>query len=40
MDLIGVRAGCTFKGFSDSNFNGNSITISAGAWDKWVVFAR
>jgi len=39
MDTIGVRAGCTFTGYSDSSFNGNRIDIKADFYDRWVVFA-
>jgi len=38
MDLIAVRDGCTFTGFSDSEFNGNSGVVTAKGWDRWVVF--
>jgi len=38
MDTIGIRAGCTFTGYSDSKFNGNRIDIKAGMYDRWVVF--
>ena len=40
MDLIGVRAGCTFTGFAGNGFTGNRATIRAEQWDRWVVFAR
>jgi len=40
MDTVGVKAGCTFTGFSDSSFNGNSVVLRAEQWDKWVVFAN
>jgi len=41
MDLIAVRAGCTFTGFTDSSFNGNSGVVAATqGWDRWVVFQR
>jgi len=39
MDTIGVRAGCTFTGYSDSSYNGNRIDIKADSYDRWVVFA-
>eukprot|EP00092_Neocalanus_flemingeri_P106556 GFUD01136724.1.p1 GENE.GFUD01136724.1~~GFUD01136724.1.p1 ORF type:complete len:712 (-),score=170.30 GFUD01136724.1:71-2206(-) len=39
MDTIGIRAGCTFTGYSDSSFNGNRIDIKADSYDRWVVFA-
>jgi len=40
MDLIAVRDGCTFTGFSDSEFNGNSGVVAANGWDRWVNFHR
>lgn len=41
MDLVAVRAGCLFTGFSSSDYSGNSVTVRAdGGADKWVVFAR
>jgi len=40
MDTIGVRAGCTFTGFSGSRFNGQSAKIAAGQYDRWIVFSR
>jgi len=41
MDLIAVRSGCTFTGFTDSSFNGNSGVVAATqGWDRWVVFQR
>jgi len=40
MDVVGVRAGCTFTGFSGSAFNGNSVMVRAEQWDHWVVFSR
>ena len=40
MDTVGVRAGCTFTGFSGSAFNGNSVMVRAEQWDHWVVFSR
>jgi len=40
MDLIAVRDGCTFTGFSDSQFNGNSGRVTANGKDRWVVFDR
>ena len=49
IDLIGVRAGCTFTGYSDSSFNGQRMTMRAqqgfdrwaGGWDpaRWEVLA-
>jgi len=39
MDTVGVRAGCTFTGYSDSKFNGDRIDIKADSYDRWVVFA-
>jgi len=40
IDMVGVRAGCTFTGFSGSRFNGNSVTVHAMHWDHWVIFSR
>ena len=40
MDVVGVRAGCTFTGFSGSAFNGNSVMVRGEQWDKWAVFSR
>ena len=34
MDTVGIRAGCTFTGYSDSKFNGNRIDIKAGLYDR------
>jgi len=39
MDTVGVRQGCTFTGYSGSNYNGNAGVITAEQWDKWIVFA-
>ena len=38
MDVVGVRAGCTFTGFSGSAFDGNSVMVRAEQSDHWVVF--
>jgi len=40
MDTVGVRAGCTFTGFSGSHYNGNSVMVRGEQWDRWVVFSR
>ena len=40
MDVVGVRAGCTFTGFSGSDFDGNSVMVRAEQSDHWVVFDR
>ena len=37
MDTIGVRAGCTFTGYSDSSFNGNRIDIKADFYDRLII---
>jgi len=38
IDLIGVRAGCVFTGYSDSSFNGNRMTMRAPDMvDRWEV---
>jgi len=39
-DLVGVRNGCTFTGFSGDNFDGDSFVLTAGAHDRWVLFAE
>merc|ERR1712181_63156 len=39
-DVIGVRNGCTFLGWTSSDFRGNSFKLTAGATDRWVVFAQ
>jgi len=39
IDTIGVRAGCTFTGYSDSSFNGNRMTIRTAGHDRWEVLA-
>jgi len=38
IETIGVRAGCTFTGFSDSSYNGERISISTDSqgYDRWV----
>jgi len=38
IETVGVRAGCTFTGFSDSSYNGERISISADSqgYDRWV----
>ena len=41
IDLVGVRAGCTFTGFTGSKFNGQSGVVRGGkASDTWVVLER
>merc|ERR1712012_933008 len=37
IDVVGVRAGCTFTGYSDSSFNGQRMTIRAEGYDRWEV---
>jgi len=39
-DVIGVRNGCTFFGWTGSGFDGNSFKLTAGATDRWIVFAQ
>merc|ERR1712179_169350 len=39
IDVIGVRAGCVFTGYSDSSYNGNRMTLRADMSDRWVVLA-
>ena len=36
IDVIGVRAGCTFTGYSDSSFNGQRMTIRAEGYDRLI----
>merc|ERR1712126_320893 len=38
MDLIAVRNGCVFTGYSDSEYNGDIITVRAQGGDQWIVF--
>ena len=41
IDLVGVRAGCTFTGFTGSQLDGESGVIRGGqATDTWVVLER
>merc|ERR1719431_401085 len=40
IDTVGVRAGCTFTGFSKSSYGGTSVTISAALTERWVVLAK
>ena len=40
IDLIGVKAGCTLTGFSDTGFSGNRGTFRADASDQWWVLAE
>lgn len=37
IDLIGVKAGCTLTGFSDTNYSGKRGTFRADATDRWWV---
>jgi len=36
-DLIGLKNGCTFTGFTGSNFDGEKMTFTAGVKDRWLV---
>jgi len=36
IETVSVRAGCSFTGFDDSSYNGNSFTIRAGTADRHV----
>lgn len=38
-DVLGVRHGCSFTGWTGSAYNYDSFTLTAGATDRWVVFA-
>merc|ERR1719474_111905 len=40
VDTIGVRNGCTFVGFTGSSFDGNSMSITAGISDRWIVLNK
>jgi len=41
IDLVGVRTGCTFTGFTGSKFNGQSGQIRGGKTaDNWIVLER
>ena len=41
IDLVGVCRGCTFTGFTGSNFNGESELVRGGQLtDTWVVLGR
>merc|ERR1712179_794303 len=39
IDVIGVRANCTFIGYEDSDFNGDQMILPAEPFDRWVVLA-
>jgi len=39
-DVVGVRHGCTFTGFTGGSFDGDSFSLSAGDTDRWAVFER
>jgi len=39
-DVVGVRNGCSFTGWTGSGFDEDSFTLNAGATDRWVVFAE
>jgi len=39
-DLVAVRHGCTFTGFTGVSFSGKSVQIEAGRKDRWVVFSK
>ena len=34
-DTVGVKRGCTFTGFTGSNFDGEQIVVTAGIRDRW-----
>merc|ERR1711971_181393 len=38
-DILGVRSGCSFTGWTGSSFDGDSFSFTAGMSDRWVVFA-
>ena len=35
-DLVGVRSGCSFTGWTGSSFDGDSFSLTAGMSDRWV----
>jgi len=39
IDTIGVRFGCTFTGFTSTEFSGNKMIITADSTDRWIVLA-
>ena len=39
IDVIAVRANCTFIGYADSGYNGAQITLTAKNYDRWIVLA-
>jgi len=39
IDVIAVKANCTFIGFEDSSFNGVQMKLPAKPYDRWVVLA-
>merc|ERR1719495_720304 len=39
IDTIGVRYGCTFTGFTSTDFSGNKMIITADSTDRWIVLA-
>merc|ERR1712059_243076 len=38
-DVVGVKRGCTFTGYTGDSFNGDNFVLTAGDTDRWVVFA-
>jgi len=40
IDTVGVKAGCTLTGFSEDGYTGDSISISAGITERWVVLSK
>jgi len=39
-DVVGVRNGCSFTGWTGSSFDEDSFTLNAGVTDRWVLFAE
>jgi len=39
-DILGVRSGCSFTGWTGSSFDGDNFSLTAGMSDRWVVFAE
>jgi len=39
-DIVGVRSGCTFTGWTGTSFDGEKFSLTAGMSDRWIVFAK
>ena len=40
IDVVAIRAGCSFVGFAGSNFNGAQMTVHRKVYDRFPVFAH